>query len=111
MLLRNINLGLRFLLELAALASACYWGATIRAGTGLRIAVAIVLPLVVAVVWGIFISPKATVPTGRIGRAALGLIVFLVAAWLLRDRGHGVLALTYTALAVVSSIALCVLPE
>lgn len=111
MLLRNLNLGLRFLLELAALASACYWGATCRAGTSVRVAMAVLLPLLIAVIWGIFISPKATVPTGRIGRAGLGLIVFLIAAWLLRDRGRETIALTYGVLAVASSVALYLLPE
>jgi len=111
MLLRNINLGLRFILELAALASVCYWGATIRAGTGMRTVAAIGLPLLVAVVWGIFISPKATVPTGRVGRAGLGLVVFLIAAWLLRERGRDMLALAYAVLAIASSLALYALPE
>jgi len=109
--LRIINLGVRFLLELAALAAFGYWGATLRASGALRAVLAIVLPLAVAVVWGLFISPKARYSTGRPGQVGLGLIVFLVAALLLWQRGHVAVAATFAATAAASSALLYVLPQ
>jgi hypothetical protein len=109
--LRIINLGVRFFLELAALAAFGYWGATLRASGALRAGLAIVLPLAVAILWGLFISPKARYSTGRPGQVGLGLIVFLVAALLLHDRSHVTMAAVFAATAVVSSALLYVLPQ
>ena len=109
--LRAINLAVRFLLELASLGSFGYWGATLQATTAVRSVAAIAIPLAVAVLWGIFISPKARIPTGRLGQAGLGLVVFLAAAAALQVRGHTTVALTFAALAVVSSLLLYALPQ
>ena len=110
-ILRAGNLALRFLLELGTLASLAYWGATTSSGRAIQIALAIALPAVVAALWGMFISPKARVPTGPLGRAVLGLLVFLVAAAALWSRGRSIMAVTYGAFAVVSSILILVWPQ
>lgn len=109
--LRVINLGVRFLLELAALAIFAYWGATLRAALAVRVIVAVLIPVAIAVIWGVFISPKARIPTGRLGRAGLGLVVFLGAAAALYGRDHGVPAAGFGAVAVVSSVLLYFLPQ
>jgi hypothetical protein len=109
--LRVINLGVRFLLELAALGAFGYWGATLRGPFVLRALVAIVLPLGVALIWGLFISPKARYSTGRPGQVGLGLLVFLVAALLLRERGHVAMAAIFAVTAVISSVLLSFLPQ
>ena len=109
--LRVINLGVRFLLELAALAIAAYWGATLQTSVERRWAVALVLPLAIAFVWGAFVSPKARFPTGRLGRAGLGLVVFLAAAAALFDRGHVVSAQAFASVALVSSLLVYALPQ
>ncbi|HEX7979614.1 MAG TPA: DUF2568 domain-containing protein [Gemmatimonadaceae bacterium] len=72
---------------------------------------AIVGPLAIALLWGLFISPKARYSTGRPGQVGLGLFVFLVAALLLRERGHVTVAATFAATALVSSALLYVLPQ
>ena len=109
--LRLINLGVRFLLELGALGAFSYWGATARASGALRAALAVILPLIVALLWGLFISPKARYSTGRAGQVGLGVIVFLVAALLLRERGHVTVAAAFAATSVVSSLLLYALPQ
>ena len=109
--LRVINLGVRFLLELGALAAFGYWGATLRGSVALRALLVIVLPPAVALLWGLFVSPKARYSTGRPGQVGLGLIVFLVAALLLRERGHVAMAAVFAATAVVSSLLLYALPQ
>ena len=109
--LRAGNLALRFLLELVALAALACWGATTTGGRTIQIVLAIALPTLMAAVWGLFIAPKARIPTGPSGRAILGLIVFLIAAAALWGRGHPRLAATYGGLAVVSSILIFVWPQ
>jgi uncharacterized protein DUF2568 len=110
-LLRTINLVLRFALEIGALVAAGYWGATISTGVLARAAAAVCLPMIIAFFWAAFVSPKAWIPTGPLGRAGLGLVVFLGAAALLIDRQHMTLAAVYGTLAVVSSLVVYALPQ
>jgi hypothetical protein len=109
--LRVINLGVRFLLELTALAAFGYWGATLRESGMLRVLLAMVIPLAVALLWGLFISPKARYSTGRSGQVGLGLLVFLAAALLLRERGHAAMATVFAVTSVISSALLYFLPQ
>lgn len=109
--LRLANLALRFLLEVGALVAIGRWGWTASAPPFARAALAVVLPVAMAIVWGLFIAPKARFPTGVNGRAILGLVVFLVAAASLHARGHTRLAMSFGALAIVSAVLLVALPE
>ena len=109
--LRAGNLAVRFFLELAALAAVAYWGATTAAGRVSRVGLAVALPSLVAVVWALFISPKARIPTGSFGRAFLGLVVFLLAASALWSRDRTALAMVYGSLAVISSVLILVWPQ
>jgi uncharacterized protein DUF2568 len=73
------NLGLRFLLELCLLAALAYVGLQVN------VVLAVVLPVAAALVWGIFVSPKARYPLPLpawigvqavlFGGAVIGLIV------------------------------------
>ena len=110
-ILRAANLTVRFALELGALGIAGYWGATIATGTLARTAAAVLLPILIALFWAAFVSPKAWMPTGTLGRAALGLGVFLAAGFLLINRQHAMLATVYIAVAVVSSVIVYALPQ
>lgn len=96
------NLALRFLLELAALASLGYWGGTAAAGAVARTALAVALPLAAAVFWGIFVAPRARVVLPTVLRMALGLVVFACAAAALADRGHWRLGVGFGALSLVN---------
>ena len=109
--LRVINLAVRFLLELAALAAFAYWAARLDASRGVRILLAILAPLVVAAFWGLLVSPKARFSTGRAGQVGLGLMVFLAAAAALFVRGQSVLGIAFACIAVVSSALLYALPQ
>ncbi len=81
-----LNLALRFLLELAALASAGYWGWTERQGVW-RVVWGIGLPLALAVLWGTFRvngdPGDAPVPVPGAVRLLLELGVFATAVILL----------------------------
>jgi hypothetical protein len=53
------NLGLLFLVELAGLAIFGWWGWNARGSTALRLVLAVGLPLIAAVLWGLFAAPTA----------------------------------------------------
>jgi hypothetical protein len=81
------NDGLRFLLELALLAALAYWGFSGQTGA-VQWVLGLGAPLLVAVVWGRYIAPKASHPTTDPLRLLLELAVFAagVAALLAADR-------------------------
>ncbi len=74
--IKSVNLALRFLLELCALAALAYWGS--HTGTGLiaKIGLGIGTPLVAAVIWGIFVASKASVTVPEPWHLILELLVF-----------------------------------
>jgi uncharacterized protein DUF2568 len=73
---RLANLGIRFLLELCLLAAFGYWGATASGSTLTNIALAIGVPLVVCVVWGYFVAPRAVRPLPTLSWVAVQLVLF-----------------------------------
>lgn len=84
-----VNLAFRFLLELAALGAAGYWG-YFRFGWW----AALVFPVALAFLWGTFAVPgdpsrsgKAPVKTPGAIRLLLELGIFFLAAWMLWDAG------------------------
>lgn len=102
-----INLAVRFLLELAALAAIGYWGWSQHDGA-LRFVLAIGLPLLAAILWGTFAVPedpsrsgKAPVPVPGIVRLVLELALFAFAAWALYDAGNATLALVLAAIVII----------
>jgi hypothetical protein len=90
------NLGLRFLLELAAWAAMGYWGWTQHAGA-LRFVWGIGLPLLAMALWSTFRVPddpgKAPVPVPGVLRLALELAEFGAAAALLIAAGRAPLGI------------------
>ena len=68
--MKELNLGVRFLLELCLLAALAY------AGLQVSVVLAVAAPLAAAVVWGLFVSPKARVPRvdRPVGRSAGGAV-------------------------------------
>ena len=94
------NLALRFLLELSALAALGYGGAHLRAGLAVRVALAVVAPLVAALVWGAVVSPKARVRAPAPVRLLVELAIFGAAAGALVAAGSARWAAVY-AVAVV----------
>ena len=55
--LKAANLGLKFLLELAAIAAFAYWGAS-HSPVVLAVILAIVLPALFIAAWGIWAAPR-----------------------------------------------------
>jgi hypothetical protein len=69
-------LALRFGLELCLLAAVAYWGSQACSGTVVHVVLAIAAPTIVAVVWGLFVSPKARVRLPRPLWLLLQLVLF-----------------------------------
>jgi len=101
--IRALNLGLRFLLELTALGALGFWGAQRDTGSVLRVTLAILCPLAMIVVWGLFVAPKARLGGTRAQRLVLGLVVFLIAAAAIATSGYPLLGVTFAALALVNT--------
>jgi hypothetical protein len=60
-LIKGANLLLRFLLELCALGALGYWGFKTGNATSTKVVLGVGAPLVAAVVWGTFLSPRAPI--------------------------------------------------
>ena len=102
-----INLGFRFLLELAAIIVFGYWGHSL-AGDGTGILLAILFPLLFAVLWGVFAvkgdpsrSGKTVVQTPGIIRLLLELGLFGAAAWMMLDLDYSTVALIFGSAVVI----------
>jgi hypothetical protein len=101
------NLVLRFLLELAALAGLAVAGWRLATGP-LAIVLAVMLPLVAAVCWGVFAVPddpsrsgNAPVPVPGAVRLALELLVFGGGAAAIAVAGAPIIAAGFGALIVL----------
>ena len=101
-----LNLALRFMLELAALASLGYWGWTQFDGV-FRFLLAIGLPLLAATIWGTFRVPGdasanggAPVPVRGILRLLIELTLFVFATWALFNAGATINAFIFGGLAL-----------
>jgi hypothetical protein len=93
----SLNDGLRFLLEMALLAALAYWGFSEQTGV-VQWVVGLGAPLVVAVVWGRFIAPKASHPTADPLRLLLEVVVFAAGVAALFAAGRTVLGFVFAVL-------------
>lgn len=58
-IVKNLNRGLSFLLELGALGAFGYWGAHLHRSTLVKVVAVIGAPLAVAVIWGVWLAPNS----------------------------------------------------
>lgn len=97
----NVNLAVRFILELCALAALGYWGFKTGGDWVARFSLGIGAPLLAAVVWGLGVAPKARLDLPAAVRLMLELAVFGAAIAALYTVGRSGLA---AALAVAYAI-------
>lgn len=105
-LLKGVNLLVRFLLELCMYAAVGYWGFKTQSSWVMKIILGIGLPLLIAVLWSIFLAPKATHPLRGISRELLEFILLGSGAVALFASGNADLAWVYTAILVVNKVLL-----
>jgi len=85
--MKTANLALKFLLELAALASFAIWGAESESGA-LAVAHAIIAPLIVTLLWGRLAAPRSRHRLPRATRIPFEMTVFALAVVALAISGH-----------------------
>jgi hypothetical protein len=99
-----VNEGLAFLIELFALAILAWWGAETGGGLFVHLLLGIGTPLVAAVLWGLFASPKARVELPLPGVLAVKALVFGTAMICLDVLGHRTLAVAFGIIAAANTI-------
>ena len=106
--LKWTNLGLAFALELCMLAAFAYWGARTGEGVLAKVALGVGAPLLVAIIWGLFMAPKAAFPLSMPVHTALFLLIFGVAAFALARAGQPTLAIVLAVVSVLNYIMVSV---
>ena len=89
-----LNLALRFILELTALSATGMWGWK-QSDSWLRFLLVIGIPIMLAVIWGVFNVPgdpsrsgEAPIVTPGIIRLLIELSIFAFSTWALYDLGY-----------------------
>lgn len=89
-----INLALRFLLELCALASVGVWGWQ-QTDAWPKFILALSFPIILAIIWAVFAVPddpsrsgKTIIPTSGMARLIIELVIFALAIWSLFNMGY-----------------------
>jgi Protein of unknown function (DUF2568) len=106
--LKMANLTLAFLLELCALVAFAWWGYQTGQGTLAKIALAVGAPLAAAVFWGLFVAPRAVIPTPPAVKFTLALVVFALATVALYVTGQQTLAVIFAALTLLNRMLILV---
>jgi hypothetical protein len=101
-ILQYTNVTLRFFLELCALAALGCWGFQTGKGLVLKIVLGIGTPILIAVVWGMFGSPQATVKLSVLLHLLLEVIVFGLPVVALFAAGKPNLALVFGLTVVIN---------
>ena len=96
-------LAVAFLTELAALAAFAVWGWSSGGSTGTRVLLAVVLPAVAAVLWGVFAAPRAPVQVPALA-VLVKVLIFGGAVLALVATGHPWAAAVLGAAALLSSL-------
>jgi len=102
---QSLNLLVAFLLELCMLGAVGYWGFTSGDGAAMQALLGIGGPLLIAVVWGLFIAPKATFEIPAAVRLGLQAVLFGAAAAALAHFASPALAVSFLAV-VAANLAL-----
>jgi hypothetical protein len=105
-LLKSINLGLAFLLELGMLAALAYWGFHTGQTIFARIALGLGAPILAAIFWGLFMAPKAVRPVSGQMHLALAILIFGVAALALASAGQRPLAYVFIIVFAINQVLL-----
>jgi hypothetical protein len=100
-LLPNLNLVLRFFLELCLLAALGTWGFGVEGNWVTRLAIGLGLPLLAAILWGLFVAPRARQRLGEPWRLALEMFLFSCGALCLSAVGRHTLGVVFLSLFII----------
>jgi hypothetical protein len=105
----SLTLLVRFLLEMCMLGALGYWGFKTGDDAAMKALLGVGAPLLVAVVWGLFIAPKARVEVSKPVWIGLQVIVFGAAAVALAAVAPQQLATYFVVAVVLDGAAMAVL--
>ena len=103
--LKGINLGLAFLLELGVLAALAYWGFTVGPNIVLKFVLGLGAPALAVVVWAIFGAPKSSTQLQGVAYLALQAVFFGGGALALVVSGQRGLGIAFAVIALVNCTA------
>ena len=106
----NVNLGLKFLLEVAALAAFAYWGASVGQ-MPLSLALAIAAPAVAVLAWGAYAAPKSSRRLPLQSRVPFEITSFAGAVFALLAAGTAGAAAVMAVLVVLNAVLLTALGQ
>ena len=102
---RGFNLALAFLLELAALAVLAYWGYCTGNSTFTSLLLGIGIPLIAAILWGLFAAPRAKYPNPLL-KIAVNALLFGAAFFALLAKDQTLLAILFGVLVIANLLIL-----
>lgn len=100
--MNNLNIGLRFVLELCLLVALGYWGFTASQGP-LRWVLGLGLPLFAALLWGLFVAPNSPNRLNNPARLLLEITLFATGVTLLWMAGRHALATAFGILVTINT--------
>ena len=109
--LKAINLGVRFLLEIIVLVTMGYWGFHVTQSAFVKILLGIGTPLLVAVIWGMFGAPKAPYTLTGFPFLLLDILIFGLPVVVLLYLEKQTMAWFYVGIAVINNILMKVLNQ
>jgi hypothetical protein len=89
------NFGLAFAMELAGLAAFAWWGWTASSSTVLRLLLAVGLPVIGAVLWGLFAAQAGSTYGGPVVTPVFKVVFFGLAGLAIWTLDHPVLAVAF----------------
>ena len=101
--LRGVTPTARFICELAMLAALAVWGYVVGEGVWAWV-LGLATPVGAAIVWGMFVAPRARVPVPAPVRVAIELVLYAAAAAGLAAAGQPVAAVVVGVGGLVTSI-------
>jgi hypothetical protein len=102
----SLLLTIRFATELATMAVLAWAAASAGVALGWRIVLAVLGPVLVAVVWGLALAPRAKNRLAEPWRLSAEIVIFAVASAALALAGEGVAAAVYAVVALGTAILL-----
>lgn len=102
--IKSANLGLRFMLEMAALGAVGFWGFRLDRATMVRWVVGIGVPLAVVVVWSLYLAPGSDGPLPAATKMWVGSLVLGACAATLAAANRPALAGLFGVAIVVNTV-------
>jgi len=107
-LLKLINIGLRFLLELCILAIFGYWGFKTGDNALIKFLLGLGAPILFAIVWGTFLAPKSPKRLDEPSLFLLELVIFGLTGWALYNTGKMNLTFAFGSTYILNKILMVI---